>query len=428
MLKHLIRQATQAGQAVKAAAGTTATAPGFIDVRRLIRELSDEELLASADAYFAGLTPASEQCRKPWGNPEGALHQTRHLGLVLQAADLFRGARVLDFGCATGWLSIGLSLMGCHAVGVDISAHALALAEGQKAARPPARGAGTLEFLRYDGRRLPLDDASVDRVLCFDAFHHVRDPDATIAEFARVLRPGGRAAFCEPGPEHSRTPASQAEMARYKVIENDVRMDEVAAAARRAGLAAPQLLIQLPRAVEVGCEDYLRWTRQGLDRAAQARLLQELQRELGNEQVFYIDKPAPDGVRSDSRRPEGLAARLTLVRAERVPHPKGGDGVALVVDAVNTGSARWLDAKGPGQVNLGLQVLEASGAMREPSHARVALPSGPVEPGGRVRFEAVVRRPAGEPWQLQLDLVSELVAWFGLRGTTQPIRLGSDRV
>ncbi len=423
MLKHLIRQAVRS---VKDATGTAPT--GFIDVKRLIRELGDEELLASADAYFASLTPASEQCRKPWGNPEGALHQTRHLGLVLQAADLFRGARVLDFGCATGWLTTGLSQMGCDAVGVDISPRALALAEGLKAARPPAHGAGTLDFRHYDGHRLPLDDASVDRVLCFDAFHHVRDPAATIAEFARVLRPGGRAAFCEPGPSHSRTPASQAEMARYKVIENDVRMDEVADAARRAGLSEPSLLLQLPRAVEVACGDYLGWMRQGLDRGAQTRLLQELQQELGNEQVFYLDKPAPDGVRWDSRRPDGLAARLTLVRAERVPHPKGGDGMALVIEAANIGSARWLSAKGPGQVNLGVQVLEPGGAMREHGHARVPLPSGPVEPGGSVRFEATVRRPAGQPWVLQVDLVSEYVAWFGLRGLSQPIRLDSTRV
>lgn len=426
MLKHLIRQARQAGQAVQA--WPAARPPGFIDVRQLIRELSDEDLLASADAYFASLTPASEQCRKPWGSPEGALHQTRHLGMALQAADLFRGARVLDFGCATGWLSVGLSLMGCDAVGVDVSANALALAEQAKAARAPAQGAGTVEFLRYEGQRLPLADASVDRVLCFDAFHHVRDPAATIAEFARVLRPGGRAAFCEPGPNHSRTPASQAEMARFKVIENDVRMDEVAAAARAAGLAEPRLLVQLPRPVEVGCDEFLGWTRQGLDRAAQTRLLYELTQELGNEQVFYLDRPSSDGVRWDSRRPSGLGARLTLVRAERVPHPKGGDGIALVVDAVNTGSSRWLDTKGTGQVNLGLQVLDPAGAMREPSHARVALPAGPVDPGGQVRFEAVVRWPAGEPWQLQVDLVSELVSWFGLRGASQPIRLGSDRV
>ena len=422
MLKNLIRNALGGGSATAATGGT-------IDVRRLMRELTDDDLLASADAYFAKLTLASEQCRKPWGSPDGAVHQTRHLGLVLQAADLFKGARVLDFGCATGWLASGLSLMGCNAVGVDISAHALALAEGLKAARPPAHGAGTLDFHRYDGHRLPIDDASLDRIVCFDAFHHVRDQAATIAEFARVLRPGGRVAFMEPGPQHSRTAESQAEMARYKVIENDVRMDEIAAHARAAGLSEPQLLLQLPRAVVVSAKTYAGFAQGGFDRAWTAQILGQWRNELTNEQCFFIDKPAPDGVHSDSRRPEGLAARLVLKRCERVPHPKGGDGLALTVEVHNTGTARWLDATGPGQVNLGLQLLTPDGQMLNNNLGRVKLPSGPVEPGGRVSFETVVRRPdADGPWVLQIDMVSEYVAWFGLRGASSPIQRSSDQV
>jgi hypothetical protein len=59
--------------------------PGFIDVQRLIRELSDEELLRGADAYFAKMSLASEQCRKPFSNPSDAVHLTRHLGLLLEA-------------------------------------------------------------------------------------------------------------------------------------------------------------------------------------------------------------------------------------------------------------------------------------------------------------------------------------------------------
>ena len=78
----------------------------LIDVRDLIGRLSSDDLLASADAYFAGLTIDSEQCHKPFSNIADAIHIHRNLGLLLQAADLFRGAEVLDFGCATGWLTI----------------------------------------------------------------------------------------------------------------------------------------------------------------------------------------------------------------------------------------------------------------------------------------------------------------------------------
>ena len=85
--------------------------PGFIDVRDRIRELSHEDLLAGADGYFAGLTLESPQCRKPFSDPAQAVHHFHHLSLLLQAAELFRGARVLEFGCATGWLSLGLAQM-----------------------------------------------------------------------------------------------------------------------------------------------------------------------------------------------------------------------------------------------------------------------------------------------------------------------------
>jgi SAM-dependent methyltransferase len=38
---------------------------------------------------------------------------------------------------------------------------------------------------------LPFDDASFDLVMCVEAFQWVRDPQHAIAEFRRVLRPGG---------------------------------------------------------------------------------------------------------------------------------------------------------------------------------------------------------------------------------------------
>jgi SAM-dependent methyltransferase len=42
-----------------------------------------------------------------------------------------------------------------------------------------------------DAGYLPFADASVDTILCTEVMEHVPDPERTIAEFARVLRPGG---------------------------------------------------------------------------------------------------------------------------------------------------------------------------------------------------------------------------------------------
>lgn len=46
--------------------------------------------------------------------------------------------------------------------------------------------------LWFDGRRFPSDDAAFDIVLCSQVLEHTPEPQAMIAEIARVLRPGGR--------------------------------------------------------------------------------------------------------------------------------------------------------------------------------------------------------------------------------------------
>jgi len=351
LLKPLIRKL------VRSARPQPQRDPHFIDVQRLIRELSDEDLLRSADAYFAKMSLASEQCRKPFSSPAGAAHQTRHLALLFEAADLYRGARVLDFGCATGWLTVGLAQMGCNAVGVDISPKALKLAQGLKAMRPKAQGAGTVGFRVYDGHRLPLADASVDRIVCFDAFHHVRDQRATIAEFARVLKRGGRAAFMEPGPNHSTTPQSQAEMARFKVIENDVRMEDITRHALDAGMDRPQMLLQFPQPLTVGVDEYNVWARDGIAPRWASQAIDTLQRQLTNGQCFFILKGDPIEADRDSRRADGLAAEIVVQRASRVASG-AGHGIELQVAVRNSGTRAWIAATMPGQVNLGVHLLE----------------------------------------------------------------------
>ena len=415
MLKRLIKNlATQVQQRVNSSDA------GFIDVKRLIADLSDEDLMRSADAYFASMTPRSEQCRKPFSNPAESVHLTRHLSLLLEAADLFRGARVLDMGCGTGWLTLALAAMGCDAVGVDIAPSALKLAEALKDARGPAQS-GAAEFRLHDGHRLPLDDESVDRIVCFDAFHHVRDQRATLAEFARVLKNGGRAAFLEPGPNHSRTPKSQAEMAQFQVIENDVSMPDVARFAVEVGLDKPQMLVQFQQPFTVPVDDFNGWARGGVPKDWSARLIDALGDQLTNEQCFFVCKGQPT---RDSRRGDGLAAAIELVSAQRAPMTKGM-GVRVELRVRNTGNRDWITAAGAGQVNVGVHMLTPEGKLVDNNFARIRLPSGPVLPGQEVVVSGTIREPAAEGYVLRFDMVAELVAWFTDLGRTQPVRLAS---
>jgi SAM-dependent methyltransferase len=100
---------------------------------------------------------------------------------------------VLELGCGTGRLAMPLARVTRALIGIDFSQEMLGRAV-VRARRNPA-GARP-RFLRGDIRRLPFADASIACV--FGAYGVVqslttdRDLDATFAEVARVLKPGGR--------------------------------------------------------------------------------------------------------------------------------------------------------------------------------------------------------------------------------------------
>ncbi len=78
---------------------------------------------------------------------------------------------------------------GCTVVGVDLGTQNVARA-GAEADRLGL--ADQVSFRAGDAEHLPIDDASVDAVICECAFCTFPDKQAAASEFARVLKPGGR--------------------------------------------------------------------------------------------------------------------------------------------------------------------------------------------------------------------------------------------
>ena len=105
---------------------------------------------------------------------------------------------VIDVGC--GW---GRSLAKLNArfrperlVGFDIAPRMAEAAAREVAGLRTASG-NPAEVIRASSAALPLPDASVDLLFCHQTFHHLVDQDAAIAEFYRVLKPGGTLLFAE---------------------------------------------------------------------------------------------------------------------------------------------------------------------------------------------------------------------------------------
>jgi SAM-dependent methyltransferase len=88
----------------------------------------------------------------------------------------------LDAACGTGRFAEFLATCGHRVIGVDSSAHMLAHAW---------RRVPDGEFHIAELDRLPLPDDSVDIIVCALALVHVPRVKPVLAEFARVLRPGG---------------------------------------------------------------------------------------------------------------------------------------------------------------------------------------------------------------------------------------------
>ncbi len=92
---------------------------------------------------------------------------------------------VLEVGAGSGALTDELVALGHDVFATDPSADLL----GVISARHP-----DIRTAVATAERLPALDASVDVVVCAQSFHHY-DQEAALAEFARVLRPGGHVAL-----------------------------------------------------------------------------------------------------------------------------------------------------------------------------------------------------------------------------------------
>jgi SAM-dependent methyltransferase len=428
----------------------------FIDVRQLMKELSVEELCRTAEEYFGQIEKWDYHLSLPFTGIDETPEMLIHFAQLLQGLRPVPGMTVLDFGAGSCWTSRFLTQMGYQVIALDVSQTALRMGQELYDRQPVFGSQPESRFLHFDGHRIDLPDESVDRISCLNAFHHVPNPNHIIREMARVLKQGGIAGFSEPGPEHSKSPQSQYEMRLYRVVENDVKIEEIWRTAREAGFTDLKLAVFNPASFLLPLGEFERYLAGSKPSQAAANnsariknlpLLKRLMRFVGNSRrrrsngheslsqaerdayaeqtraymrnlrLFFLYKgemPVPD-----SRQRVGLSAELEVNLASN--QVTEGTPFPAKITARNSGGTIWLPISAPkGPVRLGVHLLDRKGNPIDVNYFRELLMPGdgrPIQPGETIIIETIIPSPAKGQYVFVFDLVSEGVSWFETNGS-----------
>jgi SAM-dependent methyltransferase len=180
--------------------------------------------------YFARIGEAGLQhsARKPFGDEACA----RYLANLTVILFLLRAppARLVEFGCGTGWLSLLLAERGYDVTGIDISPDAIGMAERLRT----ERGLTRASFRTADYEDVQVSPPA-DYVIFHDALHHAESEDAALRAAYAALGPGGTVICIEPGDGHGSSASSRRAVEEFGVHEKDMPPRKIIRHAQAAG-------------------------------------------------------------------------------------------------------------------------------------------------------------------------------------------------
>ena len=393
----------------------------MISPEEIIQKLGIRGLCDASEEYFASVHDWTFLQSKPFSSLRDAPDLLTNLGILLSGLRLCQTMRVLDFGAGSCWLTRYLAQMGCDPIALDPSTTALKIGK-QTSANFPLFGRPLFEpqFLDFDGRSIDLEDQSVDRIICFDAFHHVPNQREILAEFHRILKDGGIAGFSEPGRFHSQTQQSQFEMKNYKMLENNIRPERLFSIAEEVGFTDFAWKLNLDNNLTLSLEELTNIAELPFDErfTGWPRVTDHVYNSVIAKNTFFFQKGE---YHPDSRGADGLSCQIQVPFNEVAATV--GQSTVIPIRIRNTGEAKWLgkNIADIGVVKVGLHLYTSTGNVVKLGHTMLNL-NKDVLPGESIdfRFEFQIEQ-IGE-FQIEIDLVAIYVTWFEQVGCT-PVRL-----
>ena len=109
---------------------------------------------------------------------------------------LSAGKKLLDIACGSGGPPLRIAAKtGCSLVGIDLHEQAISTAKSLAA----QRNLNGAEFRVVNAcEPLPFPDGHFEAITCVDAINHIPNRPSVLAEWSRLLKPGGRLLFTDP--------------------------------------------------------------------------------------------------------------------------------------------------------------------------------------------------------------------------------------
>lgn len=325
------------------------------------------------------------------------------------------GAKILDVGCGSGWLSEYFARLGYEVQGIDISPDLIAMSRDRTARVPfgvdhetPLR----CDFAVHDIELGPLDE-KFDAIICYDSLHHFSDERSVMRNLAAMLNAGGLLFILEgQKPVNDSIPAEELRdvMREFGTLESPFSSDYLRTLISDNGFAIVGDYVSVnglfEREMLEGHADNL------------SLPLRNIATDYHYLTCMKVREPGRANDVPNSKRPGVLRAEITLPDKSALS-VAASEEFEVPVTFTNTGDTLWLTAQTvrAGIVMPGVRILNESGEIVSERHGHPLLPRA-IAPGQTIdlNVECIAPEKPGT-YVLRIDLVAQHVCWFAERGS-----------
>jgi 2-polyprenyl-3-methyl-5-hydroxy-6-metoxy-1,4-benzoquinol methylase/glycosyltransferase involved in cell wall biosynthesis len=320
------------------------------------------------------------------------------------------GAKILDVGCGSGWLSEYFARLGYQVKGVDISPDLIEMSRERVARVPYGVDHQTplfCEFAVHDIELAALDE-KFDLVICYDSLHHFQDERGVMRHVAAMLEVGGLLFILEgqkPDDDSRTADELRSVMREFGTLESPFSTDYLRALVSENGFAVVGDYVAVDGLFE---RQMLRGDSKDLTLP-----LRDIPTDYHYLTCMKVVEKGPATSVLDSRNPGVLLADIAL-RDSRPLTVAAGKLFEVPVSVTNIGDTLWLTGQTvrAGIVMPGVKIVDEFGEIISERHGHPMLPRA-IVPGQTFALNLEFTAPMKPGvYSAKVDLVDQHVCWF----------------